>query len=267
MQSSITINTDGSCHGNPGPGGYAAIIEIPNHDPITVRGGEADTTNNRMEMLAVINGLKELTELADVSGVPITIRTDSEYVANAFNKGWLEHWQRNGWKTSGRKPVKNQELWQEMLKAVRGLELSFVHVRGHAGDPGNEACDRIANEEAERAGRTGQDQAASAEVDWQAGPERPEAPEEKNKPDGTRGAEDAFSSGYELCRLEILDFLERTGESPHPPHWNYTDGFKDCRSRLRQFLDRMEKPAAARPPATAHRDQGRERPREGQPPL
>ena len=155
MRNSITINTDGSCHGNPGPGGYAAIIEIPNHGPITVRGGEADTTNNRMEMLAVINGLKELTGLADVSGVPITIRTDSEYVANAFNKGWLDNWQGNGWKTSGRKPVKNQELWQEMLKAAGGLELSFVHVRGHAGDPGNEACDRIANEEAERAGRTG----------------------------------------------------------------------------------------------------------------
>ena len=242
MPDGIVINTDGSCHGNPGPGGYAAIIEIPNHNPITVQGGEAGTTNNRMELLAVINGLRELTDLANVSGVPITVRTDSEYVCKAFNAGWLDNWQQNGWKTSGRKPVKNQELWQDLLKLTRGQEVSFVHVRGHAGDPGNEACDRIANEEAERAGRTGRNQTASAEADWQTGAAIPEAPVEVNKPDGTGGGEDTFSAGYELCRQEIMDFLKHTGESPHPPQWNYTDGFEDCRSMLRKFLDRMEKP-------------------------
>ena len=234
MADGIVINTDGACRGNPGPGGYAAVIEIPNHSPITVRGGEAKTTNNRMEMLAVIQGVRELTELADVREVPVTIRSDSEYVVNAFNKGWIRNWQRNGWKTAAKKPVKNRELWEQMASLTGPLDITFVHVRGHSGDPMNELCDRIAGQEAEKARASGQDRPVQAEHGSQAEPE----PEREQSP---------FDAGYQACRREITAFLEQLGEIPHPPRRNYADGFEGCRKRVQEFLDRMEKTDAFRP--------------------
>ena len=148
----ITISTDGSCHGNPGgPGGYAAIIEIPQHSPLVVRGGHPETTNNRMELTAVIEGLRELRELANVEGGEIEVRSDSTYVINAFRKGW----QRKGWRKADGQPVLNPDLWQRLLPLTEGVEIIWTHVRGHAGDSRNEECDLIANQEAERAGRTG----------------------------------------------------------------------------------------------------------------
>ena len=147
----IIIHTDGSCHGNPGPGGYAAIIQIPNHDPMVIQGRNPSTTNNRMEIGAIIAGLASLRELANVAGVSIEIRTDSMYVVNAFNKGWLQNWQRNGWRTADRGTVKNQDLWEQLTELTREMDLTFTHVRGHAGNAMNEECDRIANLEAEQA--------------------------------------------------------------------------------------------------------------------
>ena len=152
---SITIHTDGSCLGNPGPGGYAAIIEIPRHDPIVVTGSELDTTNNRMEIRAVIEGLRELTELANVQGTSVEVRSDSKYVCDAFNQHWMENWQRNGWRTANRQPVKNQDLWEELRDLSARADTGFTHVRGHSGDPRNEECDRLANVEANQAARTG----------------------------------------------------------------------------------------------------------------
>ena len=152
---SITIHTDGSCLGNPGPGGYAAIIEIPRHDPIVVTGSELDTTNNRMEIRAVIEGLRELTELANVEGASVEVRSDSRYVCDAFNQHWMENWQRNGWRTANRQPVKNQDLWEELRDLSARADTGFTHVRGHSGDPRNEECDRLANGEANQAALTG----------------------------------------------------------------------------------------------------------------
>ncbi len=149
----IVIHTDGSCHGNPGPGGYSAIIQIPRHDDIRVQGHDPGTTNNRMEMKAVIEGLAHLSQLGVIDDVDVEVRTDSEYLCNGFNKGWLAKWQQNGWRTGGKKAVANQELWEELLRLTQGPNVAFTHIRGHAGDPMNELCDRIANEESLKAGR------------------------------------------------------------------------------------------------------------------
>ena len=251
MENAITIHTDGSCHGNPGPGGYAAIIEIPNHNPVTVQGGEPLTTNNRMEMMAVIRSLRELTSLANVTGVPINVRSDSAYVVNAFRQNWLVHWQRNSWRTAKGGPVKNRELWEEMLALTGSLETNFVHVKGHSGDQMNERCDRIANQEAEAAAAGNSAQDRSTAVDrgatahqeqtqhapaWNEDTERFQPPA-----DGAAdGAADGFETGYEACRQEMARLLENLRESPHPPNWNYTDGFSDCRNQLRKHVSRME---------------------------
>ena len=215
----IIIHTDGSCHGNPGPGGYAAIIQISNHHPMVVQGRNPSTTNNRMEIEAIIAGLASLRELANVAGVSIEIRTDSMYVVNAFNKGWLQNWQRNGWRTENRGMVKNQDLWEQMTELTQEMDLTFTHVRGHAGNAMNEECDRIANLEAEQAalensaaehssGRRstpegnspsqGEPQAATR-TETGAGPGR-EAP-------GGEEYDRGYRAGYEACRLDMANAL------------------------------------------------------------
>ena len=150
---SITIHTDGSCHSNPGPGGYAAIIEIPRHDPMRVTGSEVSTTNNRMELQAIIEGLRALQELTNVNEADVEVRSDSKYVCDAFNKGWIANWQQNGWRTASRQTVKNQDLWLELAGLAAVPSTTFTHVRGHSGDPWNEECDRLANIEADEAGQ------------------------------------------------------------------------------------------------------------------
>ena len=134
----ISIFTDGACSGNPGPGGWGAILRYKNHEK-EISGFEKETTNNRMELLAVINALESLKEHCMVQ-----IFTDSQYIANAFNKGWLEKWQQNGWKTSAKKAVKNKELWLRLVKMSQKHELSWNWVKGHAGHPENERCDQLA---------------------------------------------------------------------------------------------------------------------------
>lgn len=140
----IQIYTDGSCLGNPGPAGYAAILRFAETDKELV-GGFSLSTNNRMEILAVIEGLKALKESCYVD-----LYTDSQYVANAIEKHWLSNWKKNGWKTANKKPVKNQDLWIELDKQLQKYEVHFHWVKGHAGHPENERCDTLAREEAMR---------------------------------------------------------------------------------------------------------------------
>ncbi|MEW6711214.1 MAG: ribonuclease HI [Candidatus Riflebacteria bacterium] len=135
---SVEIYSDGACSGNPGPGGWGAILRYKGHEK-EISGGEKETTNNRMELLAVINALECLKEPCTVE-----ICTDSQYISNAFEKGWLESWQKNGWKTSAKKPVKNQELWQRLLVQSNKHQLSWKWVKGHSGHPENERCDELA---------------------------------------------------------------------------------------------------------------------------
>ena len=143
----VTIHTDGACLGNPGPGGFAAIIEW-NGDRLTVTGGDPKTTNNRMELSAVIEALRAVNFVPELKSAPVRVRSDSKYVVNAFNQGWLPNWQRNGWRNSKKQPVPNRELWDDLLQEIKRHDIEYVWVRGHAGDPMNELCDRLANEQA-----------------------------------------------------------------------------------------------------------------------
>lgn len=139
------IYTDGSCLGNPGPGGWSAVIvDEDNGEVIEIHGGEKHTTNNRMEMTAAISALNELP--IDSS---IEIYTDSSYLKNAFTKGWISNWKRNGWKTANRTAVLNQDLWIELDQLINShRSVKFNFVKGHSGDTYNERCDKLAREEA-----------------------------------------------------------------------------------------------------------------------
>ncbi len=141
-ENKVTIHTDGSCLGNPGPGGWCAILDW-NGQEKTLVGGHSHTTNNRMELLAVIRALETLNRPCVVN-----IYTDSQYVLNAMEKGWLEGWKKKGWKTAAKKPVKNQDLWTQLSKLLEEHKAKFHWVRGHSGHPENERCDALANAQA-----------------------------------------------------------------------------------------------------------------------
>jgi ribonuclease HI len=131
------IYTDGACSGNPGPGGWGAVLRYGGVVK-ELHGGERLTTNNRMELLAAISALEALTR-----PMPVELYTDSTYVLNGITK-WLPGWERNGWLTAAKKPVKNVDLWQRLAAAMARHEISWHWVKGHAGDPGNERADELA---------------------------------------------------------------------------------------------------------------------------
>jgi ribonuclease HI len=142
----VEIATDGACKGNPGPGGWGAVIRMGLNEK-ELSGGEPLTTNNRMEMMAAISGLNALTKPCRV-----TLSTDSRYVMDGLTK-WIKGWQRNGWRTADKKPVKNADLWQALLDAAKPHRIEWVWVKGHAGHPENERADRLASDAAIAAGR------------------------------------------------------------------------------------------------------------------
>jgi ribonuclease HI len=135
----VTIFTDGACSGNPGPGGWGAILIAGAHRK-EINGGEAMTTNNRMELLAAISALEAIKKPSDVE-----LHTDSNYLKDGITK-WIFGWRRNGWKTADKKPVKNQELWQRLDAAQKRHAISWNWVKGHAGHPENERADELARE-------------------------------------------------------------------------------------------------------------------------
>ena len=134
----VEIWTDGACKGNPGPGGWGALLRSGGKER-ELFGGDRDTTNNRMELTAVIEALTALTRRCEV-----TVHTDSQYVKNGITE-WLPQWERRGWKTADRKPVKNVELWKRLDEQVRRHDVQWRWVKGHSGDPGNERADELAN--------------------------------------------------------------------------------------------------------------------------
>ena len=138
MLKKVVIYTDGACTGNPGAGGYGAVI-IENDRRQEISGGYQLTTNNRMEMMAAIAALKSLKQECAV-----TLHSDSKYIVDAVSKGWAKKWQANGWKRNKKDKAKNPDLWQEMLDLCQQHQVEFVWVRGHAGIPENERCDRLA---------------------------------------------------------------------------------------------------------------------------
>jgi ribonuclease HI len=137
MTALITIHTDGACSGNPGPGGWGAVLEWKGHEK-ELFGGEPQTTNNRMELMAAIQALEALKRPSQVRLV-----TDSIYVRDGVSK-WIHGWKRNGWKTAAKKPVKNADLWQRLDEAARRHDVSWEWIKGHAGHPENERADALA---------------------------------------------------------------------------------------------------------------------------
>lgn len=134
----VYIFTDGACSGNPGPGGWGALLRYNNNEK-QMSGGEKMTTNNRMELTAVISALKALKEPCHV-----ILTTDSKYVCDGIAKGWAASWKRNGWRKSDKKPALNPELWEELLSLCDKHVVEFVWVKGHNGHPENEICDKLA---------------------------------------------------------------------------------------------------------------------------
>ncbi|HJW45197.1 MAG TPA: ribonuclease HI [Lysobacter sp.] len=139
----VEVHTDGACLGNPGPGGWAALLRYGQHERELV-GGETATTNNRMELMAAIAGLETLSEACDV-----TLYTDSQYVRQGITE-WMPSWVRRGWKTAGGDPVKNRELWERLHAAAQRHVIQWKWVKGHSGDPDNERVDTLARNEALR---------------------------------------------------------------------------------------------------------------------
>ncbi len=137
-ESTINIFTDGGCRGNPGPGGWGALLQTDNAEK-EIWGGEPETTNNRMELTAVIRALEALKRR-----VPVQIHTDSQYVHKGINL-WIQNWKRNGWRTADKKPVKNADLWQRLDILSKEHTITWNWVKGHAGHPGNERADQLAN--------------------------------------------------------------------------------------------------------------------------
>lgn len=134
----VTIYTDGACSGNPGPGGWGAIL-MYNETSKEISGANKDTTNNIMEITAVLEALKLLKEECEVK-----VYSDSAYVVNAFNQGWIYNWRKNNWRTASKDPVKNQELWEELYSLVQKHKVEFIKVKGHSDNEYNNRCDFLA---------------------------------------------------------------------------------------------------------------------------
>ena len=140
----VTIYTDGACSGNPGPGGWGAILRYRSIER-AISGGEVETTNNRMELTAVLRAFSLLKEPCEV-----TLCSDSKYVMDGLSKGWAESWRRNGWRKSDKKPALNADLWQQLLEAVAPHKIHYQWIKGHAGHPENERCDAMAVAESQK---------------------------------------------------------------------------------------------------------------------
>jgi ribonuclease HI len=140
IKDEVTIYTDGGAQPNPGVGGYGVVLMMGSHRK-EISGGEPKTTNNRMELTAAIIGLEALTRSCTVN-----LYSDSKYVVDSIEKGWLQGWQKRNWKKADKKPVENQDLWQKMLPLLESHDVTLHWVKGHAGIPENERCDELANE-------------------------------------------------------------------------------------------------------------------------
>ena len=145
MENDIVIYTDGGCSGNPGPGGWACVI-LADGNEIQLSGGEKLTTNNKMELTAAISALSQIAENQKFKDRPVSLYSDSQYVKNGITS-WITNWKKNGWMTSAKKPVLNQDLWRELLRLCKTHNVLFVKVKGHSDNELNNLCDKLATGE------------------------------------------------------------------------------------------------------------------------
>lgn len=145
MENDIVIYTDGGCSGNPGPGGWGAVILADGKD-LRLSGGEHITTNNRMELMAAIQALNTVSVTPELKGRPVSVYADSQYVKNGITS-WITNWKKNGWRTAAKKPVLNQDLWQKLDALNSSMNVSWNWVKGHAGVEYNEVCDQLCQTE------------------------------------------------------------------------------------------------------------------------
>ncbi len=145
MENDIVIYTDGGCSGNPGPGGWGAVI-LADGKELRLSGGEHNTTNNRMELMAAISALSTVANTPDFNNRPVSVYADSQYVKNGITS-WITNWKKNGWRTAAKKPVLNQDLWQKLDALNSSLNVSWNWVKGHAGIEYNEVCDQLCQTE------------------------------------------------------------------------------------------------------------------------
>ena len=138
MNNIVTIYTDGACRGNPGPGGWGAVLSFQGNTK-ELYDGEPETTNNRMEMMAAIMALESLKKPCSIK-----LNTDSQYLLKGITE-WMANWKRRGWKTAAKKPVKNEDLWRRLDAAISNHDIEWIWVKGHSGNPGNELADQLAN--------------------------------------------------------------------------------------------------------------------------
>ena len=143
MNKKVDIYTDGACSGNPGPGGWGVLIKLDNKN-IELSGGDNETTNNRMELMAAIKALEEINK-----DYKINLYTDSNYVKDGITS-WISNWKKNSWKTANKKDVKNKDLWIRLDSAIKGKDISWIWVKGHAGNAGNEQADYLARSALEK---------------------------------------------------------------------------------------------------------------------
>jgi len=144
MTNKVVMYTDGACRGNPGPGGWGVLLKYKGSEK-TLKGFDSETTNNRMELMAVIEGLRSLNR-----DCAVELNTDSKYVLQGIND-WIVNWKKNGWKTAAKKPVKNVDLWQQLDEEASRHDIKWHWVKGHSGVPGNEAADQLANDAIDQA--------------------------------------------------------------------------------------------------------------------
>lgn len=145
MENEIVIYTDGGCSGNPGPGGWGAVI-LADEKEIRLSGGEKNTTNNKMELTAAISALNTVLNTPSLKDLPVNLYSDSQYVKNGITS-WITNWKKNGWRTAAKKPVLNQDLWQKLDSLNSSLNVTWNWVKGHAGIEYNEICDQLCQKE------------------------------------------------------------------------------------------------------------------------
>ena len=232
----IEIHTDGACLGNPGPGGFGITIDVDGEEQ-RFGGGEAHTTNNRMELTAALTAIKIVkSTVPGADKREVKLHTNSRYVTDTFNQDWLMQWKARNLRNAHGNAIKNQDLWEEMIQEVEHLNITFQWVKEHNDDPANEVCDKMAKEQARRYIDTN----SAGDKQQPKLPRATAAPSQEQPTGPSLREEQARIEGYEACKEELNKYLYRLESGPPPTFRDYVDGYRDCRGHILEFIQRMK---------------------------